>query len=237
MTQREVQGISSGNSAEKAGRREAEATELRGTETEDLLEILHRVEGRAAERIVPVKGRRAAVLIPLLQNTEGELSILFEVRGADVGQPGEVCFPGGRVEPGEEPGETVLRETCEELLLDPSQVQIAAPMHVMSAHGGTEVYSYLGVLHGYPGTYSEEEVDHVFTVPLRWFRTHPPRIHDGFMMVDPGEGFPYELIPHGRNYPWHKVPRCFYFYETKEAVIWGMTADLLYYGLDVILPE
>lgn len=204
----------------------------------ELSEIIECTKGHALERIVPVRGKESAVMIPLVPDPDGNCSILFEVRGAGIGQSGEVCFPGGRVEKGESPQETAVRETCEELLLDPSQVQIIAPMHVMTAFAGAEVYSFLGILQGYTekhiSRYSRGEVDHIFTVPLWWFRDHRPRIHDSFMVVDPGEGFPYELIPHGEKYHWHKVPRRFYFYETDDTVIWGMTAELLYHFLQII---
>lgn len=44
-----------------------------------------------------------AVLVPLVEGPEGP-SLLFEVRASTLAhQPGEVCFPGGRVEPGESP--------------------------------------------------------------------------------------------------------------------------------------
>ena len=42
----------------------------------------------------------AAVMIPLVES-EGKLHILFELRNSKIQQGGEVCFPGGRVEPGE----------------------------------------------------------------------------------------------------------------------------------------
>ena len=55
------------------------------------------------------------------------------------------------------------------------------------------------------------------------------------MVVSTPEDFPYELLPGGRNYPWHHIPRKFYFYETDGGVIWGITAQLLYHCLGVIL--
>ncbi|MDQ9788659.1 NUDIX domain-containing protein, partial [Acinetobacter baumannii] len=50
-----------------------------------------------------------AVLVPLVRR-EGQLCLLFETRAETlVGhQPGEVCFPGGRREPGETPAQTAL---------------------------------------------------------------------------------------------------------------------------------
>ena len=43
------------------------------------------------------------VLVPVVEGPEG-LSLLFEVRASTLShQPNEVCFPGGKVEPGETP--------------------------------------------------------------------------------------------------------------------------------------
>lgn len=55
------------------------------------------------------------MLVPLVERPEG-LCLLYEVRADTLGrQPGEVCFPGGRIEGVESPEECALRETEEEL--------------------------------------------------------------------------------------------------------------------------
>ena len=55
-----------------------------------------------------------AVLVPLVE-WQGEPYLLLEVRSETLNrQPGEVCFPGGGVEPGETPEEAALRELKEE---------------------------------------------------------------------------------------------------------------------------
>ena len=52
-----------------------------------------------------------AVLVPLVE-WRGEVQVLFEVRADTLErQPGEVCFPGGHMEPGESPTECAFRET------------------------------------------------------------------------------------------------------------------------------
>ena len=79
-----------------------------------------------------------AILVPLVER-DGELFLLFETRARTlVGhQPNEVCFPGGRVEPGETPRETALRETMEELLLPEDQIRVIAPLFKLTGPGGT----------------------------------------------------------------------------------------------------
>ena len=66
-----------------------------------LREISRRLSGRSP-RLQDVTAEYA-VLVPLVEGGE-ELSLLFEVRAYTLRrQPGEVCFPGGRIEPGESP--------------------------------------------------------------------------------------------------------------------------------------
>ena len=67
-----------------------------------------------APKVQDVTGEYA-VLVPLVERPEG-LCLLYEVRADTLGrQPGEVCFPGGRLEPGEDAVSCALRETWEEL--------------------------------------------------------------------------------------------------------------------------
>ena len=191
--------------------------------------------GRTLEEVSSVK-RKNAVLIPLVK-TGGDLGILFEVRQSGIRQGGEICFPGGRIEEKETVEEAAVRETSEELLIPREKIEVIAPMHTMTGPGGARISSCLGILRDYEGTYSGQEVERVFCVPLSWFASHKPRISDASMVVKTPEDFPYELLPGGANYPWHSIPRRFYFYETDGGVIWGITAQLLYHCLKVILKD
>ena len=95
--------------------------------------------------IQDVKGKYA-VLVPLVEGPEG-LSLLFEVRAATLAtQPGEVCFPGGRVEPGETPRECALRETAEELSIPAEEVELIAPLDLLVQQGRFVMYPFLGVV-------------------------------------------------------------------------------------------
>ena len=176
---------------------------------------------------------RASVLLPFVE-TDGEPSILFEERNANIPQGGEVCFPGGHVEDGETPEDTALRETAEELQLEPEQIELIAPLHVLAGARGREIHSFLGVLHDYKGAWEAAEVSRTITVPLSWFRGNPPEIYKTRLLVSAGEDFPYELIPGGRDYPFAVGQENVYFYRTPEGVIWGLTAKLLYHFLELL---
>ena len=197
-----------------------------------LEQIRQAVRGHEAEMILPEHPRFTAVLIPLVE-VDGELHVLFQVRSRNVDQPGEVSFPGGHVEPGESPAEAAVREACEELLLRPEQVELLAPMHRLADRGSLVIDSFLGVLHGYEGSFLPEEVERVFTLPLSFFFEQAPETYRAALRFEPPESFPFALIPGGRDYPFIPVPRRMYFYRT-EPVIWGLTADLLSHCIDCL---
>ena len=90
---------------------------------EEALEIAELIRrNNELKKAEPKRG--ASVLIPLVWK-DGEPHLLFEVRAYDLKvQPGEVCFPGGRIEEGETPQDAVLREVSEELFVRKEQVRI-----------------------------------------------------------------------------------------------------------------
>ncbi|XP_026192486.1 nucleoside diphosphate-linked moiety X motif 8-like [Cyclospora cayetanensis] len=64
----------------------------------------------------PLRIRRAAVLVPLCNNTNGEACCLLTLRSPFLSNhSNQVCFPGGVMEPGETPEDAALRETAEEI--------------------------------------------------------------------------------------------------------------------------
>ena len=178
----------------------------------------------------PKPPRRSAVLVPLIfsDETPGEEPLLlFEQRSfALKHQPGEVCFPGGMVEEGETPRETALREICEELLIRPEQVEILSPLNPFESSTDQTISAFVGRVTGYRGSFSRDEVEQVFTVPLSWFLSHEPDRYTTMRTVVPGEDFPYDLIPGGRNYPWKRIRHTVPVYPDTDPVIWGLTARI-----------
>lgn len=179
------------------------------------------------ERIPFSKVPPAAVLIPLVAGVNGEWEVVLEVRAANITQGGEVSLPGGRIEDGESGEAAAVRETAEELLVSADQIEVICPMVVTTGPRGRDVYSYLGTLSDYHGTFSASEVDHILTVPLRMFYDTEPRIGNIDLIGKAHEDFPVELL-RGEQGPWfHSIPRSFYFYEAQGHVIWGLTALIL----------
>ena len=189
-----------------------------------------------SELILPDNAKFTSVLIPLIEK-DGQLHVLFEVRSNNIAQAGEISFPGGHVEKGETAKETAIRETCEELLIRPEQVEIICPLHRLADRVRIVVDSYLGILHDYEGTFDPKEVARVFTVPLNDLLNEEPQISYGEMILQRGDDFPYELIPGGEKYRFYPVPRRFIFYKEDNEIIWGLTGELLDQFLKLLRKE
>lgn len=196
----------------------------------DVANFLEKLKDHVPERIQPENPRRAAVLIPLVEEG-GIWKVLFEVRAGAIRQGGDVCFPGGVMEEGETPETCARRETAEELLMDPADIEVLGKLHELTGPGNREVTSVLGVLKKMPVKYSESEVAQVFAMPLSYFLETEPTVHEITYAAEETEDFPYELIAGGKRYSFRKIKRQMYFYEDTEPVIWGMTASVLWHAV------
>nr|WP_288662874.1 LysR substrate-binding domain-containing protein [uncultured Anaerostipes sp.] len=118
---------------------------------------------RIPKRIEQEKDKVSAVMIPLIKKNDG-YHILFEVRSNKLSQqPGEICFPGGRREADETSMEAAIRETCEELLVSKSDIELYGPLDYFLSPAGLRIDPYLGELVNYDGQYSNDEVSEIFT--------------------------------------------------------------------------
>lgn len=167
-----------------------------------------------------------AVLIPWVQTEDGE-ALLLEIRSDKVRQPGEVCFPGGRMEPGETPRQTAVRETCEELGIRPEMIEILSEREPEVMGDGRTVYPVEARLRAVPDDLklSEDEVSDVFTVSRSWFRSNGPRYYD--LSVTPDEMLPAELRRYLANYAEFRRTGGTDYWEYEGRGIWGLTARII----------
>lgn len=170
-----------------------------------------------------------SVTIPLVF-VDNKIHVLFEVRAKQLRtQPGEISFPGGRIEAGESKKAAAIRETCEELGISESDLEIIGKEDFLITQHNRIIYPYVGILKNHDKIEpSKSEVDHTFLVPLDFFVENDPIVKPVQVVSVPPEDFPYELIENGVNYKWRVGMNNIYLYKYEDYTIWGLTARILY---------
>jgi 8-oxo-dGTP pyrophosphatase MutT (NUDIX family) len=116
----------------------------------------------------PAAPAAAAVLVPIVDHEDG-LSVLLTQRASHLRRhAGQVSFPGGRIEPGDDgPLAAALRETEEEIGLPREHVTFVGylePQLVLSGYWVTPVVAF--VRPGFTLKLDEREVESAFEAPL-----------------------------------------------------------------------
>ncbi|KAM9302037.1 peroxisomal coenzyme A diphosphatase NUDT7 [Gastrophryne carolinensis] len=158
--------------------------------------------------------QQASILLPLLIRQD-RLYLLLTARSMELRtMPGDVCFPGGRRESGDQDDiETALRESKEEIGLEPHQVEIVGKLVPYITRGPLFLVTpVVGIVEdNFQPSPNPNEVTDTFYVPLDFF-------------ISSDHYTPLELtIPSFGNLRLHK-----YVYQDPETekifVIYGMTA-------------
>ncbi len=147
--------------------------------------------------------RPAAVLVGIC---EGQV-ILTKRASHLKHHPGQIAFPGGKLEPGETPEQAALREAQEEIGLEASHV---TPLLRLPSHETVTGFSITPILARVTPsrfTCDPSEVDEAFTVPLKH-------------LLDPQN---YQV--HRRQ--WRGTWRAYYAVPWGPYYIWGATARIL----------
>ncbi|MEO0999410.1 MAG: CoA pyrophosphatase [Pseudomonadota bacterium] len=158
------------------------------------------------------EGRRlrpAAVLCAFVARPEGLQVVLTRRSSALKHHPGQVAFPGGKVDPGDAgPEAAALREAEEEVGLPQGSVTLLGALEPHETVTGFSVTPFVGEITGPWQPRAEAgEVEEVFEVPARH-------------LLDPAA---YRI--EGRH--WRGVHRRYYTVPWGPFYVWGATARML----------
>ncbi len=160
--------------------------------------------------------REAAVLMPIFER-DGEPHLLLTRRTEAVEtHKGQISFPGGMREGNEDLRETALRETFEEVGIEPARVDVLGRFHDFTSITDFRVTPFAGYIDG-PFTVTAEtrEVAEILTVPFRIF-------------LDPGRLRVRQMLRLGEMID-------VYFYSYGPHEIWGLTARIIKDFVDAVV--
>lgn len=170
------------------------------------------------------------VLIPLIYVNDN-IHLLFEVRSESLKtQPGEICFPGGKIEENESPLQSAIRETCEELNIKESDIEIIGQTDYIVTPFNLIIYPFVGFIKNIDIkniNFNLDEVGSIFTVPMDFFVNNSPEKYFVKNNLEMSQDFPFEKIQNGKVYNFRSGKYPISFYEYDKHIIWGITARII----------
>lgn len=144
--------------------------------------------------------RPAAVLVPIV--ARDELTVLLTQRTERLTKhPGQISFPGGRLDGDETPREAALREAMEEIGLESSHIEPLGYLDGYRTGTGFHVTPLVAFVRpGFTLTLQTEEVADVFEVPLAFLMQ--PANHRQHMREWRGRQRQFWAMPYGERYIW-----------------------------------
>lgn len=188
------------------------------------------------------KHKEFSVLVPFVEK-EGELYLALEVRSADLeSDPGEICFPGGHIEPGENPKDAAFRETFEEIGVPVSSIRYINQGNTLHGFANYTLYTYIGEI-----KYEDfckckletREVQEVFLVSINDLKN--TRVRKFEYDVKPNllaETFPFSDVGINEEYKWRTGKWTIPVFDLIDGkCIWGLTARIIVDILDILEKE
>ncbi|WP_299237085.1 NUDIX hydrolase [Natronomonas sp.] len=171
---------------------------------------------RAHEPTATVEGdREAAVLVPVITRPDGEY-LLFTKRADHLGEhPGQMSFPGGGYEPGDDDlAATATREAFEEIGLDPDDAAIVGRLDDIPTVSNYLVRPFVARVPDREYTPDEREVAEIAILPV-----------SGLTALENYES-------ERRDHPYYGDIRIHYF-RVGGYTVWGATGRMLVQFLEL----
>lgn len=151
--------------------------------------------------------RPAAVLVPIWLRPDGAALILTKRSSRLKHHPGQIAFPGGKVDATDTgPEAAALRESQEEIGLDPSRVSVLGALPVHETVTGFAVTPFVCLIRGtFVPAPEAGEVEEVFTVPLAHVLS--PTSYGVERRRWMGAWRRYYTVPYGPYYVWGATAR------------------------------
>lgn len=160
----------------------------------------------------------AAVLAAFVDGADGPELLLTRRSDQVKSHKSEIAFPGGKREDGDGDFlQTALRETQEELGIDPSRVTTWGELEPISTTTGFGLFAYVGQWMGGSVTLEPSEVEEVIRPPIARLMDSAS-IRDETRMID-GQ------------------PRARDTYVYEGQIIWGATAQLITQMRDMLIDS
>lgn len=155
------------------------------------------------------KSKAAAVLL-VIREHQGELQLLLTKRSSDLRHhPGQISFPGGKIEANEQSHQAALRETHEETGITPEQLDLIGQLPSYATGTGFLIQPWIAFLTcDVELKLQASEVESAFWLPLSF-------------VIDPQNTHSEHFAMHGQSHLVHFMPY-------GPHLIWGATAAILY---------
>jgi 8-oxo-dGTP pyrophosphatase MutT (NUDIX family) len=177
--------------------------------TAELVALVERRSGRPVLQPFP-DARHSAVLVVLHEGPDGPEALFTRRSMLLRSHRGEISFPGGRIEPGETAVHAALRESWEEVGLDPALVTVHGELdHLATVVSRSHIVPIVASVSARPDLLpAEDEVDRILWVSLADLAR--------------ADTFREEI--------WGEPPldRPIFFFELDDETIWGATGRMLH---------